>query len=345
MPKNKPFRVDNSATSPQPTESIWTTVRSHARSITLSSLKAYCLINLSLFASEILRSALDPVYGSIPASRYHESATWTALLTACFTSTLWKGSSEDWARTTALTALGASFMQIYLFRYSGTLGPNAGPLISTLITTFPIILTSGITAVKELTQTINNTPSRDRPQKNRLPHSSIAGLLSGVACLIAYLLPNSGSYLLLDWLRTKGQYSRIGLYYILSTFYACLHTPRYHLLLIPLTLQIALFPSYLPHPYSNQILNTTLHKHGYSLIARQESTTGYISVLDNLKDGFRVMRCDHSLLGGSWTPPAGYVERVREPIYAVFVMLEAVRLVHPYDAAPRVHDNENALVM
>ncbi|KAL8897051.1 MAG: hypothetical protein Q9207_007410 [Kuettlingeria erythrocarpa] len=342
MPKN---RGHVRATIPQPSVSIWTTVRSHAGTITFSSLKAYILISLTLFASDILRSALDPVYGSIPASRYHGIVTWTALSTACFTSTQWKGSSEDWARTTTLTALGASFMQIYFFRYSGTLGPNAGPLISALMTTFSIILTSGITTVKELTQAINKTVSRDSPQNNRLPGSSIAGLLSGAACLIAYLLPNSGSYLLIDWLRTKGQYSRIGFYYILSAFYACLHTRRYHLLLIPFILQIALFPSYLPHPYSNQILNTTLHKHGYSLVARQESTTGYISVLDNLKDGFRVMRCDHSLLGGSWTPPPGYVERVHEPIYAVFVMLEAVRLVHPYDAAPRVHDDENALVM
>lgn len=235
-------------------------------------------------------------------------------------------------------------MQIYLFQYSGTLGPIAGPLITALVTTFPIIVTSGITAAKELTQAIEKTASRGNPQKGRAPASSIVGLLNGVLCLIAYLEPKTGSDLLIEWLRAKGL-SRIGLYYILSTFYACLHTSRYHLFLIPATLHITLFNSYVPHPYSTQILNTTLHKHGYSLIARQESTTGYISVLDNLKDGFRVMRCDHSLLGGSWSPPAGYVVKVHEPIYAVFVMLEAVRLVQPGSGIRRSSSDENALVM
>ncbi|KAL8761515.1 MAG: hypothetical protein Q9184_002363 [Pyrenodesmia sp. 2 TL-2023] len=348
MPKIKghvPSRINDKTFSPKRTASVWKTIRFNLGPITISSFKAYCLINLTLFASEILRSSLDPVYGSIPASRYHGIATSTALFAACSTSTLWKGSSQDWARTLALTALGASFMQIYLFRYSGTLGPIAGPLISALITTVPIILTCGITAAKELTQAIEKTARRGTSQKDRVPGSSIARLLNGVLSLTAYREPKIGSHLLLEWLRTKGLYSRIGLHYILATSYACLHTSRYHLLLIPPTLQIALFNSYFPHPYSNHILNTTLHKHGYSLIARQESTTGYISVLDNLKDGFRVMRCDHSLLGGSWIPPAGYVVRVHEPIYAVFVMLEAVRLVQPEPGIRRSSDDENALVI
>ncbi|KAL8920410.1 MAG: hypothetical protein Q9208_006292 [Pyrenodesmia sp. 3 TL-2023] len=327
------------------TENVWTTIPSQAGPIIISSFKAYCIINLTLFASEILRSSLDPVYGSIPASRYHGIATSTALFAACSTSTFWKGSSEDWARTLALTALGASFMQIYLFRYSGTLGPIVGPLITALITTFPIILAFGITAAKELTQAIEKTASRGKSQTERPPGSIIPRLLNGVLCLTAYMQPKIGSHLLIDWLRTTGQYSRIGLYYILATFYACLHPSRYHLLLIPPTLQIALFNSYFPHPYSNQILNTTLHQHGYSLIARQESTTGYISVLDNLEDGFRVMRCDHSLLGGSWIPPPGYVVRVHEPIYAIFVMLEAVRLVQSDFTIRRASSDENALVI
>ncbi|KAI4273911.1 MAG: hypothetical protein L6R38_006238, partial [Xanthoria sp. 2 TBL-2021] len=94
-----------------------------------------------------------------------------------------------------------------------------------------------------------------------------------------------------------------------------------------------LFSVYSPLPYSNTYLNTNLQHHGYSLIARQESYTGYISVLDNNKDGFRVMRCDHSLLGGEWFPQPGHESQLREPVYAIFVMLEAVRLVQSADGS------------
>ena len=90
-----------------------------------------------------------------------------------------------------------------------------------------------------------------------------------------------------------------------------------------------------------------LEREGYALLARQESVTGYISVLDNVKEGFRVMRCDHSLLGGEWLKQeAGSI--LREPVYAIFVMLEAVRLVETVGMkrAPAKADvNKNALVM
>ncbi|KAI4109107.1 MAG: hypothetical protein LQ339_001913 [Xanthoria mediterranea] len=109
------------------------------------------------------------------------------------------------------------------------------------------------------------------------------------------------------------------------------------------------FSVYSPFPHSNTHLNSTLHHLGYSLIARQESYTGYISVLDNNKDGFRVMRCDHSLLGGEWFPQPGYESQLREPVYAIFVMLEAVRLVQLVDdpgTKPEVQDRlKSALVI
>ena len=87
-----------------------------------------------------------------------------------------------------------------------------------------------------------------------------------------------------------------------------------------------------------------LSSHGFSLIDRRESLTGYISVLENRKDGFRVLRCDHSLLGGQWVYGLGdwpggkgfegEKALVPEPIYSVFVLLEAVRLLNE-PVAPR----------
>ena len=82
------------------------------------------------------------------------------------------------------------------------------------------------------------------------------------------------------------------------------------------------------------------------MLARQDSTTGYISVLENNNQGFRVMRCDHSLLGGEWTQmPIGYNPVVKDPVYSVFTMLEAVRLVETEHGEPRDDKDSRALVM
>lgn len=68
------------------------------------------------------------------------------------------------------------------------------------------------------------------------------------------------------------------------------------------------------------------------LLDRRESVTGYLAVLENRDQAFRVLRCDHSLLGGEWLRfPAN---PVAEPIYGVFVMLEAVRLVDVPNPVP-----------
>lgn len=59
------------------------------------------------------------------------------------------------------------------------------------------------------------------------------------------------------------------------------------------------------------------------------------------------MRCDHSLLGGEfWVDDQRREEgiTVPEPIYAVFAMLEAVRLIEGSGQA-RPDDDKNALVM
>jgi hypothetical protein len=67
-----------------------------------------------------------------------------------------------------------------------------------------------------------------------------------------------------------------------------------------------------------------------------------MSILESRDQGFRVMRCDHSLLGGEWLAKSDR-NLLAEPIYGVFVMLEAVRLVEVKKSVP---DSEaKALVM
>lgn len=79
-----------------------------------------------------------------------------------------------------------------------------------------------------------------------------------------------------------------------------------------------------------QVANARLRPVGYDLVESKESVTGYVAVFESTKDGFRVLRNDHSLLGGQWllSPErrrAG--AEVNESIYSIFYMLEAVRLV------------------
>ncbi|KAI4716225.1 spermine/spermidine synthase [Aureobasidium sp. EXF-10727] len=84
----------------------------------------------------------------------------------------------------------------------------------------------------------------------------------------------------------------------------------------------------------------------WNILERAESNTGYISVLENLDAGYRVLRCDHSLLGGEWLVTD---ERRRqgittsEPIYSVFEILEAVRLVET--AHSSVPDEEKSALV
>ena len=85
--------------------------------------------------------------------------------------------------------------------------------------------------------------------------------------------------------------------------------------------------THVPLQRTTDLLNATLALDGYSLLERRESLTGYISVLENNVDHYRVMRCDHSLLGGEWILPPDPKRKVAEPVYAVFTMLESVRLV------------------
>ncbi|OKL63953.1 hypothetical protein UA08_00673 [Talaromyces atroroseus] len=140
-----------------------------------------------------------------------------------------------------------------------------------------------------------------------------------------------------------------GLQLVVASVYAIIF-PSYMSLFffsLPAAYLLSTTSVHMPFARSTTQLNLTLQEVNYSLVERQESLTGYISVLDNTQLGFRAMRCDHSLLGGEWTRrPPNYNPKVSDPIYAVFTMLEAVRLVEPGSGLTRREDRDsNALVM
>lgn len=322
-------------------------VQSIAGKKTINIAKAYCRITFSLFFTDVIQSSLDPVYGHIPASRYHNSVTLAALLISCFTYSLWRRPSQVWTQIfIAVIIPSIANYQFFLFRFSGPLGPQWGPLLMNLIVTFPIVLISTVFASDTVAHENEMMPRANEKRADRTCHADLHPLVYAGISLAAYLTKNLVSNFIRQRFQTYVLRSRVTLGHILTFVHAILlGSGKLWLVAISISPSV-LWTPYTPSIYTDKMLNLTLHKHGFSLVARQESLTGYISVLDNQRDGFRVMRCDHSLLGGEWIPPRGHVPKLQEPIYAIFVMLEAVRLVQPQPRPLQGQvDQQSALVI
>jgi len=141
-------------------------------------------------------------------------------------------------------------------------------------------------------------------------------------------------------------FTRMGLQIILSASHV-VFSPTKLLLYstLPAVFHTLLFNVHMQSTFTDLYLDEALDNVDFQIIDRHESITGYISVLQSFKDRYTVMRCDHSLLGGNWLPGEGFMpeNQAREPIYPIFVMLEAVRLV---DKPEKVSDDKaKALVM
>lgn len=98
---------------------------------------------------------------------------------------------------------------------------------------------------------------------------------------------------------------------------------------------------------------------GHPTLARTQSVTGQIIVGEDIAQGFRYMRADHSLLGGLWVGPSkdnlinqygskadlsdDIVVKNSESIYTTFLLQEAVRLVNRPEH--ELNEQEKALII
>ena len=233
-----------------------------------------------------------------------------------------------------LVAAYIPVLQFLLFKVSGSLGANYGPLITEALTFFPLLMLSVSCTATALDGLELNTTGRMAWFSDAMP-----GIGSYAFYKSMEFVSNNQIH------RMIGQtflQTRLGLQILLTGLYSLLAPSRLLLFAIPAMLHTALFNVHVPYSYTTTSLNTTMAKDGWALIDRQESLTGYISVIESGERGFRVMRCDHSLLGGEWLPSKKN-QRLAEPIYGVFVMLEAVRLVEVPN--PILDKEASALVM
>jgi hypothetical protein len=299
--------------------------------------KAGLLLSLAGSYSTLSQLNLSPIYGGIPSGIWHSKLVFTA----CFLG--WSGNlflrRRIPIRLQYLLPLLAAWIpvtQFFLFKFSGSLGANYGPLITEAVTFAPLLILSVACAATVLEgvdlSIFGKRIAEAAPGLGSFAFFKTAEYFSGVSAA--------------KWLGSSIVASRVGLQILLSGIYAASAPSKYVLYALPALLHTAILNVHFQGPLTNAQLSSTLAKDGYTILARQDSNTGYISVLESAKDHFRVMRCDHSLLGGNWmvgAPGVPVKKQIAEPIYGVFAMLEAVRLV---EVPVTIPDKEaNALVM
>ena len=288
----------------------------------LSVQRALQLIVVTAVLSTVSQANLAPVYGSIPASLYHRYGCIASIFLAFG---IRRRLPAIVNKVVPTWAFWIPTIQFALTGFSDALGPRLGPLFTEALTYYPLLVLAFYVAI-DLFHQISDSATNPSGLAEATP-----------ACLLFALfavIQRSSRDWLARWVGTNVVFTRIGMQLSAGMLYCMILPHSLFWPAFPSVIFTFLGNSHTPLLRTTELLNNTLALHDYTLIDRRESISGYISVLDSNKDGFRVMRCDHSLLGGLWLnappPPANLPPRlVAEPIYAVFTMLESVRLVTP----------------
>jgi hypothetical protein len=309
-----------------------TTFRSVMKNVALL-LQAAQILACAAVYSNLSQFTLSPVYGSIPASKWHTSLVATA---ACvgWASSSWLGGKLPRKPLLFLApiALSIPMVQHFLFQLSYYFGPVSGPPLTELLTLIPLLIFSA-SAVDQILEDLD---------LSALP-KSVAEAAPGLGSFFFFqAVERFSKSVILNNIGANLLQSRVGLQLIIGGLYARIAPSTLLLYAIPVLFHTAFLNPHVQTPWATFDLNSKMDRSaGFKVLARQDSVTGYLSVLENTRENYRVLRCDHSLLGGNWLPRDQVT--VNEPIYGVFAMLEAVRLIqvdHSVDPGA-----ENALVM
>ncbi|KAL5598582.1 hypothetical protein BROUX41_003492 [Berkeleyomyces rouxiae] len=276
---------------------------------------AFLLFMLGV-SSTVSQLALSPTFGGIPAAVHHSKLT----ATGCFIG--WASSlflvriaRTDLDKLLPVIAIWIPALQFVLGNMSDLMTVEWGPTVVEAATLLPLIVVSAA----EVASTLEGATVRFLP-------GWIGDSLPGLASLLFFKTVESVSSAKIPMmLGSSVLASRVGIQLAIAAIYALYAPSKLLLLGLPAVAHAAILNTHLPTAAATVLLQASLEKDAWKLIARKESVTGYVSVLESMERGFRVMRCDHSLLGGLWVKfKSG---KVAEPVYSVFVMLEAVRLV------------------
>ena len=264
---------------------------------------------LTAFASPLSQMSLSPTYGSLPAAAYHAQIRLAASCIGLSAFAYFRFSSDAWiTKWTSIIAALAPVIYTSIAAYSNRLGPLYGPILTEFVTLVPSSSLSICACLAFL--------DVQRPHKRSWKWIVTVGF---ICCLNSSRVNEE----IRGWLSA---FSPIMLQVVSSLAFAILLPSRFSVAALALNFYTFFTNAHIGG--NKGIVNATLAEQGFQILHRQYSVTGYLSVLENVKEGYRVMRCDHSLLGGIWTHNAGKaITHLREPVFAIFVVLEAVRLV------------------
>lgn len=277
--------------------------------------------------------ALSPVYGSIPSSVYHSRVVMGAAFTG-WASNIFLNRYLPFDPVTLLPviAMWIPTIQWAMYQYSSQLTALWGPLATEMATIFPLITITTATVATTL----------EDADLSWLP-KQVAEAGPGIGAWLFFKFAESLTGGFIQTLIGQSFITtRVGLELFISAHYLIVAPSAWVGLALPSLYHAAMLNVHTMTAPATHGLNMTLQADNWILLDRKESNTGYISVIESLDQGFRVMRCDHSLLGGEWVKVRPTDPRVAEPIYGVFVMLEAVRLINE-DPVPDT--DAKALVM
>ncbi|KAJ2975324.1 hypothetical protein NUW58_g5070 [Xylaria curta] len=288
--------------------------------------QATALIVLTAVYANVSVLTLSPVYGQIAANRLHQYVVWAGLFVG------WAGNlflrralPVKTITILPLIALQIPMLQYYLFALSHIFGVEYGPAITEAVTLFPLVVVSASCIADIL----------DQADLGRLP-SSIANPAPGIVSYMIFRYSETSFFgQLVEQMGTSFMQTRMALELVLAATYSIMGRSQLLRYAVPGIVHVLVYNTHLMTESATASRNSTLNANGWSLVDRWESNTGYISVLDSYANGYRVMRCDHSLLGGEWTKFGRDI--VAEPVYSVFTQLEAIRLVQVPEKVP---DNE-----
>ncbi|KAI0200950.1 S-adenosyl-L-methionine-dependent methyltransferase [Astrocystis sublimbata] len=288
--------------------------------------KATALIALTAIYANVSVLTMSPVYGQIPANRLHHYVVWAGLFVG------WAGNLAlrrilPWKTITLLPliALHIPVLQFYLFGLSDSLGPEYGPAVTEALTLLPLVAVSSSCIADIL----------DQADLGALP-SAIANPAPGLVAYMVFRYSETTFFAqLIEQMGSSIMQTRMMLEMVLTATYTVMGRSRLLKYAFPGVMHFFFWNTHRMTQSAFNDLNANINASEWSVVDRWESNTGYVSVLDSHANGYRVLRCDHSLLGGEWTKLGR--EIVAEPVYSVFTQLEAVRLI---EVPGKVPDSE-----
>ncbi|KAF2149368.1 hypothetical protein K461DRAFT_281729 [Myriangium duriaei CBS 260.36] len=264
---------------------------------------------------------LSPTYGSLNATEHHSKIVFVGNMVGAFVMTFCPSYDSQVLRLRAWLPIIPFYfpvIQRLLLSSSNDLGPANGPVVNELVTLMPFYLLSSMYLCAYLTTNLSDFKDHRWYVIFMIP--------------AVYFATGRVEARLLVWLPKLALYSQYLTKIWLSLGFSVLGLAQSNLAIAATALP-ALSHTLQRNPHLEWRPIRALpsvEKSGYSLIDRKESITGYISVLENNELAYRVLRCDHSLLGGEWLLTENAIAQGitgTEPVYAVFEMLEAVRLI------------------